>query len=67
MEAILALCRSDQGHDRVLVPGADALRSFDALLLSAPGRFGERAATVSGSHSTWDEIRDLPFGAGVFA
>lgn len=37
IEAILALCESEQGHDRVLVPGADALRSFDQLLLASPG------------------------------
>ncbi len=38
IESILALCDSTHGHDRVLVPGADALRSFDALLLCPAGR-----------------------------
>lgn len=63
VEAILALCKSDQGHNRVLVPGADALRSFEWLLLSAAGRLaseprGYRVPLELG------EIRDLPFGAG---
>jgi tRNA(Ile)-lysidine synthase len=42
IEAILALCESEQGHDRVLIPGADALRSFDQLLLAAPGALSAR-------------------------
>src|SRR5262249_11465832 len=37
VEAVLALGRGVQGHDRVLIPGADALRSFDRLLLTRPG------------------------------
>ncbi|MBV8865096.1 MAG: tRNA lysidine(34) synthetase TilS, partial [Acidobacteriaceae bacterium] len=63
IERILALCRTDQGHDRLLVPGADALRSFEWLLLSAQGGLsreprGYRVPLALG------EIRDLPFGAG---
>lgn len=38
IEAILALCNSNHGHDRVLVPGVDAIRSFETLLLTEPGR-----------------------------
>ncbi|HSU61922.1 MAG TPA: tRNA lysidine(34) synthetase TilS [Bryobacteraceae bacterium] len=53
VEAILALCASEQGHDRVLVPGADALRSFDRLLLAAPG-----ALSAGGRHYR----RELSFG-----
>ncbi|HEX4168948.1 MAG TPA: tRNA lysidine(34) synthetase TilS [Bryobacteraceae bacterium] len=38
VEQILGLCESNKGHDRVVVPGADALRSFDSLLISVAGR-----------------------------
>ncbi len=63
VEAILALCASTQGHDRVVVPGADALRSFDALLLSQAGRLSAepRGYQVILSTGKWHE---LPFGAG---
>jgi len=36
IEAVLALCRSVEGHDRVVIPRTDALRSFDRLLLAIP-------------------------------
>jgi tRNA(Ile)-lysidine synthase len=63
VDAILALCHSTQGHDRVVVPGADALRSFDSLLISQAGRLGEepRGYEVPISVGSWHE---LPFGAG---
>jgi tRNA(Ile)-lysidine synthase len=32
----LAICSSQHGHDRVMVPGLDALRSFNQLLLRHP-------------------------------
>ncbi len=34
VESILSLCRSTEGHNRVIVPGVDAFRSFDQLLFS---------------------------------
>ncbi|HEX4770301.1 MAG TPA: tRNA lysidine(34) synthetase TilS [Bryobacteraceae bacterium] len=37
VEAIRKLCTSAHGHDRVMTPRADAMRSFDTLLLAAPG------------------------------
>lgn len=37
IEAILAICSSRHGHDRVILPGVDALRSFGKLLLARPG------------------------------
>ncbi len=63
VEAILALCGSTQGHDRVLVPGADALRSFDSLLLSRPGTLnaGPRHYQVE---LRAGEKQRLPFYAG---
>lgn len=37
IDAVLQICYSAHGHDRVIVPGVDALRSFDQLLLARPG------------------------------
>jgi tRNA(Ile)-lysidine synthase len=61
-EQILRLCESSDGHDRVLVPGADALRSFNSLLLAREG------ALAQGRHYRLDlqtgYCCDLPNGAG---
>ncbi len=43
IDAVLSLCQSVEGHDRVLVPGADALRSFDQLLIAQPGALNSNA------------------------
>lgn len=63
IEAILRLCDSTEGHDRVLVPGADALRSFDSLLLTRPGRLNAepRHYRVELTLGIW---QDIPFGEG---
>jgi tRNA(Ile)-lysidine synthetase-like protein len=37
------LLESEAGHDRVLIPGVDALRSFGTLLLTEPGTLGAEA------------------------
>ncbi|MGI9074257.1 MAG: tRNA lysidine(34) synthetase TilS [Bryobacteraceae bacterium] len=37
IDAILGLISSRHGHDRVIIPGVDALRSFDKLRLRNPG------------------------------
>jgi tRNA(Ile)-lysidine synthase len=37
VESIVRLCDSQEGHDRVVIPGVDALRSFGQLLLSRNG------------------------------
>ncbi len=63
VEAVLALCESTEGHDRVLVPGADALRSFDTLLLMPPGRLGEDERGYRRELSLGSLCR-LPAGAG---
>jgi tRNA(Ile)-lysidine synthase len=64
VEAILNLCNTSQGHDRVLVPGVDAIRSFDTLLLTRPGQLA-----AGGRHYRVDlrfgEEHRLPFGAGI--
>ncbi len=63
VEHILALCNSIEGHDRVVVPGADALRSFDSLLLSVAGKLGGEPRGYEISVQP-DESYQLPFGAG---
>jgi tRNA(Ile)-lysidine synthase len=40
VEGIRKLLDTDAGHDRVLIPGLDALRSFGTLLLTQPGKLG---------------------------
>jgi tRNA(Ile)-lysidine synthase len=35
------LSKSEAGHDRILIPGVDALRSFGTLLLAEPGKLGD--------------------------
>ena len=37
IEAILNVCSGSEAHDRVIVPGVDALRSYEKLLLRSPG------------------------------
>ncbi len=62
-ESILALCESAKGHDRVLVPGVDALRSFDSLLLSRAGRLGEEPREYRVDLPVGGDAA-LPYGAG---
>jgi tRNA(Ile)-lysidine synthase len=66
VEAILNLCGSEQGHDRVLIPGVDALRSFGHLLLTHPGTLGGRPRRY------WLELKpgdrcELPYQAGYLS
>jgi tRNA(Ile)-lysidine synthase len=63
VEAVLNLCRSRQGHDRVLLPGVDALRSFDQLLLSQPGTLGGQARNYRVELQFGGKY-ELPFDAG---
>ncbi len=42
IEAILELGRTMIGHDRVLAPGVDAIRSFETLLLTQPGKLANQ-------------------------
>jgi tRNA(Ile)-lysidine synthase len=64
IEGILAICRSGHGHDRVIVPGVDVLRSFDGLLF--------RPVTAANSEEryysepiTLGKSCGLPFHAGL--
>ncbi len=36
IDGILRICESEHGHDRVMIPGVDAIRSFETLLLTGP-------------------------------
>ncbi len=66
MDAILALGRNKHGHDRVIVPELDALRSFDQLLLSRPGTLsGEERGYYS--NLSFGKPCELPFSAGVIS
>ena len=64
VESILALGHSTHGHDRVLVPGADALRSFDQLLLCPAGRLAENPRNYELAVPFGNSIQ-LPYEAGV--
>ena len=63
VDAILSLCSSSQGHARAIIPGVDALRSFEQLLLTRPGELNSY-----GRHYHLElrlgEICELPFRAG---
>lgn len=63
IEAILAVCSSRHGHDRVMIPGVDALRSFDTLLLARPGESRADARHYRMELSL-DQSCRLPFWAG---
>src|SRR5581483_3958554 len=64
VDAILKICRSEQGHERSVIPGVDALRSFGLLLLAKPGQLnaGPRNYCIEIS---FDQKLELPFGAGT--
>jgi tRNA(Ile)-lysidine synthase len=64
VEVILNLCTSREGHDRVLIPGVDALRSFDELLLAQPGVLSDRPRNYR-LPLEFGRKCELPFGAGA--
>jgi tRNA(Ile)-lysidine synthase len=63
IDAILALCRTEQGHDRVLIPGVDALRSFGDLLLTQPGTLAGRTRQYCFEIQIGEKC-ELPFDIG---
>ncbi|MGA8029343.1 MAG: tRNA lysidine(34) synthetase TilS [Bryobacteraceae bacterium] len=63
VNAILALFESSHGHDRAIVPGVDAIRSYDRLLLAIPGELKSRERHYCFEIRPGEE-RQLPFGAG---
>jgi tRNA(Ile)-lysidine synthase len=64
IEAVRQICYSAHGHDRVIIPGVDALRSFDQLLLSRPGTLNAGTRNYQVDLQPGVECR-LPFGSGT--
>ena len=62
IDAVLAVSESSQGHDRVIIPGLDAMRSFDWLLLCRPESL--RKGRGYGFQIQFGTQYQLPFGAG---
>jgi tRNA(Ile)-lysidine synthase len=63
VDAVLRLIESPHAHDRVNIPGVDAIRSFDHLLLATP-----EALKQERHYSVTLEIGvryELPYGAGA--
>jgi tRNA(Ile)-lysidine synthase len=63
VEAALALCQSEEGHDRVVLPGLDVLRSFSKVRIRPPVESESQkrhycVRLALGSETT------LPFSAG---
>lgn len=63
IEAILRVCESSHAHDRAIIPGVDALRSFDQLLLTRPGELKSAERHYEIEMEPGREYR-LPFDAG---
>lgn len=63
VDGILSLCTSAHGHDRLIVPGVDALRSFEKLLLTRPGELNSRERHYCLELGFGEECK-LPFEAG---
>jgi tRNA(Ile)-lysidine synthase len=63
VESIRKITQSSAGHDRVLIPGVDALRSFGTLLLSRPGDVGNIPRQYQVSIELGRETA-LPFSLG---
>jgi tRNA(Ile)-lysidine synthase len=63
VDAIVGLISSCHGHDRVIIPGVDALRSFGKLRLTNPGtvKFEDRQYRLP---LKFGEECQLPFQAG---
>ncbi|MBV9306575.1 MAG: tRNA lysidine(34) synthetase TilS [Acidobacteriaceae bacterium] len=62
VDSILSVSESLHGHDRVIIPGLDALRSFDHLLLCRPGALQGRPGY--NFDIQLGTTYQLPFGGG---
>jgi tRNA(Ile)-lysidine synthase len=63
VDSILRLCQSEEGHNRVIVPGVDALRSFGRLLLSPDGLRASQQRDYAMDLKP-GQLCELPFQAG---
>jgi tRNA(Ile)-lysidine synthase len=63
IEAILAVCDSKDGHDRVIIPGVDAFRSYRTLLLAEPKKWNEGKRHFRLEIEPCRSV-ELPFGLG---
>ena len=63
IDAVLAITESSQGHDRIVIPGLDALRSYDCLLLCGPEALRQQGRGYS-FPIQFGRTYQLPFGAG---
>jgi tRNA(Ile)-lysidine synthase len=66
VEAVLAICSSTHGHDRVMIPGVDAFRSFETLLLARPGESDANARHYRMELKVGEHC-ELPFRAGFIS
>jgi tRNA(Ile)-lysidine synthase len=64
VDQILGICASAHGHDRVIVPGVDALRSFDTLLLTTPGQLNSEKRNYA-VNLEMGKVHELPYRSGV--
>jgi tRNA(Ile)-lysidine synthase len=65
VEVVRSLYNSDAGHNRVLIPGVDVLRSFAALLFARVGAFAAEKRHFKVGVQLGEEIA-MPFGGGRF-
>ncbi len=63
VEGIRKLLGSEAGHDRILIPGVDSLRSFGTLLLAQPAILGVQPRHYSVGVILGVELA-LPYGGG---
>ena len=63
VEAIRKLLESEVGHDRIVIPGVDALRSFGTLLLAPPGKIGAEPRHYRQGIKFEEDVA-LPYGNG---
>lgn len=66
IESILHLCQTEDGHDRVIIPGIDAIRSFSQLLLS-PGTLRANQQRDYQIPLTLGQEYELPFQTGFLS